>query len=329
MFLNDVSIKEKDLQFKNFALNWIETKLKHKLKPSSYLTKISSLENYVNPYIGEILIHKLSHKDIQDMINQLTERGLSYSITKKAYEVVTGALRYYRVLSNQSFNPSEGIELPQNIKPDIANHNYFTAEERKLFEVEAHKTHQNGTPVYRNAPALLFLMYTGLRISEALALTWADIDFEDNSIYINKSAQYLCLDGKYEMLTQHSTKTASSVRVIPMTQKSREALIELKRMSDGNNVISTINGKSPTPQSLGLSLTRISRNAGIIGQHETRGLHSLRHTFATMLFENNCPVKIVSELLGHSNTKITENIYIHIIQKQKIKAIEDLDKYCE
>ncbi len=136
MFLNDVSIKEKDLQFKNFALNWIETKLKHKLKPSSYLTKIRTLENYVNPYIGEILIHKLSHKDIQDMINQLTESGLSYSITKKAYEVVTGTLRYYCVLSNQSFNPSEGIELPQNIKPDIANHNYFTAEERNFLKLK-------------------------------------------------------------------------------------------------------------------------------------------------------------------------------------------------
>lgn len=57
------------------------------------------------------------------------------------------------------------------------------------------------------------------------------------------------------------------------------------------------------------------------------GVHTLRHTFASMLFQNGCDVKIVSEILGHSNTKITENIYIHILQQQKIKAIQDIDKY--
>ena len=56
--------------------------------------------------------------------------------------------------------------------------------------------------------------------------------------------------------------------------------------------------------------------------------HSLRHTFATMLFENGCSIKIVSELLGHYDTRVTENTNIQVIQKQKIKSIEDLDKYC-
>ena len=44
----------------------------------------------------------------------------------------------------------------------------------------------------------------------------------------------------------------------------------------------------------------------------------LRHTFATMLLNNGCEIKVVSELLGHSNTKITEKIYIHVIQKQRV-----------
>ena len=72
----------------------------------------------------------------------------------------------------------------------------------------------------------------------------------------------------------------------------------------------------------------MARNAGIIGKDEIREAHSLRHTFATMLFENGYSIKKVSELLGHCDTRVTENTYIHIIQKQKIKAIEDLDKYC-
>ena len=58
------------------------------------------------------------------------------------------------------------------------------------------------------------------------------------------------------------------------------------------------------------------------------GVHTLRHTFASMLFQNGCDIKVVSEILGHSDTKITENIYIHVIQQQKVKAIQGIDKFC-
>ena len=177
---------------------------------------------------------------------------------------------------------------------------------------------------------MIMLMYTGLRIGEALALTWDDINFNEKLIDVNKSTIYIPVDGKYESIVQNSGKTDSSMRVLPMASKAIEALIELKEMSDDSNlVISTVNGKSPTRASLGKSLTRMCRNAGIITKDEYRSVHTLRHTFATMLFENGCSIKIVSELLGHCDTRVTENTYIHVIQKQKIKAIEDLDKYCE
>ncbi|MBR4051240.1 MAG: site-specific integrase [Clostridia bacterium] len=162
-----------------------------------------------------------------------------------------------------------------------------------------------------------------------MALTWDDIDFKENMIDINKSTVYIPVNGKYESVVQNSGKTDSSMRLLPMASKAREALIELKEMSDDSNlVITTINGNSPTRASLGKSLTRMCRNAGIIGKDEYRSVHTLRYTFATMLFENGCSIKIVSELLGHCDTRVTENTYIHVIQKQKIKAIEDFDKYC-
>jgi site-specific recombinase XerD len=48
-----------------------------------------------------------------------------------------------------------------------------------------------------------------------------------------------------------------------------------------------------------------------------------------MLFANGCDVKVVSDLLGHSDTKITENIYIHLLQQQKVKAIQGIDEYSD
>ena len=318
-----------DLRFDNFAMNWMLTKEKYKLKPGSYDTKMSTLTKYVIPAIGHISIAKIKHKDIQNMVNDLTTRGLSYSTVKKAYEVITCCHKHYRSISGQSYNPAEGIELPINIKPDLAEHNYFTFEERQKLEEELSRTYSNGAPVYRFAPVIMLLLYTGIRIGEALALTWDDIDFNENLIDINKSSVYIPVNGRYEVVIQNNLKTDSSMRVLPMSSKAKKALIQLKEISNNSNfVITTTKGKSPTRASIGRSLTRMAKNAGIIGKDETRGAHSLRHTFATMLFENGCSIKIVSELLGHCDTRVTENTYIHIIQKQKIKAIEDLDKYC-
>lgn len=323
-------ISNPSLRFDNFSLEWMTTKEKYTLKPSSYDTKMRTLTKYVIPAVGHLSISKIKAKDIQKMINDLTAAGLSYSTVKKAYEVISCCHRYYRMIYKQTYNPAAGIELPQNIRPDIAKHNYFTFDERKRLEEEMSRTYSNGAPVYRFAPIIMLLMYTGMRIGEASALTWDDIDFTENLIDINKSIIYIPIDGKYETITQSSVKTDSSIRILPMSRKAREALIKLKEMSGNSNlVLNTVNYKTPTRASIGKSLTRMCRNAGIIGKDETRGVHTLRHTFATMLFENGCSIKIVSELLGHCDTKVTENIYIHDIQKQKIKAIEDLDKYCK
>ena len=54
-------------------------------------------------------------------------------------------------------------------------------------------------------------------------------------------------------------------------------------------------------------------------------LHTLRHTFSTNLFKNGVDIKVISELLGHSDISITYNIYTHVIKEQKKKAVEVLD----
>lgn len=58
---------------------------------------------------------------------------------------------------------------------------------------------------------------------------------------------------------------------------------------------------------------------------EHGSLHTLRHTFATRLFRNGIDIKVISELLGHSDISITYDIYTHIIQAQKKKAVDVLD----
>ena len=57
-----------------------------------------------------------------------------------------------------------------------------------------------------------------------------------------------------------------------------------------------------------------------------RNLHNIRHTYATKLFEKEIPLKTVQMLLGHSNINITADIYTHVVQKEKAKAVDKLNE---
>ncbi len=114
-----------------------------------------------------------------------------------------------------------------------------------------------------------------------------------------------------------------------MSEMTIKVLQELKKINgDKKYVMSTTSGNQVTPRNINRMFHSILKQTGIISdENNTYGVHTLRHTFASMLFQNGCDVKVVSDILGHSDTKITENIYIHVIQQQKVKAIQDIDKY--
>jgi len=331
LLLNGAESKTEGRTFREFSKEWLNSTLKSKLKPLSYQRKVSTLENQVYKHIGGIRIDKLTHSQIQKMVNDLSESGLSYSTVKKAYEAINGCLRYYRIKTSMSFNPCEGITLPEAKRKSNSDIKYFTDEERKLIVNEATRQYSNGKYVYRLGWAFVLLTYSGLRAGELCALTWNDIDFKERTISVTKNvAEVRERDesGKSHSLLkiQNNTKTHSGIRIIPMTEKACAALTELQKITGQNEyIITSSNGKIIRPTRLDRTFYQLLTAINL----KKVGVHSLRHTFATMLFKNGCEVKVVSELLGHSNTKITENIYIHLIQQQRVKAIASIDKYSD
>lgn len=331
LLLNGTEVATEDRTFREFADEWVNVILKPKVKPLSYQRKVSTLENQVYPHIGNIPISKLTHSKIQKMINDLNESGLSYSTIKKAYEAVSGCMRYYRIETSTSFNPCEDITLPEANRKEDSDIEFFTKEERIRIVEEATRTYQDGKHVYRLGWMFVLMLYSGMRVGEVCALTWDDIDFSARTINVRKNAVEVREkdeDGESHsvLITQNSTKTRSGTRIIPMTEKAYHALSKLQKITgDCEYIISSSKGKRIRPSRIDRSFHLILDAIGL----KRVGVHTLRHTFATMLFHNGCEVKVVSELLGHSNTKITENIYIHVIQEQKVKAIQSIDKFSD
>ena len=328
LLLNNGNFNPNEVTFREFATNWVENILKPSVKISSYARKVSTLENQVFEHLGDIPINKITYYDVQSMVNRLAGQGLSYSTIKKAFEAVSGCVKYYRIQTRIPFNPCEGVSLPQNLKPDDSDFKFFEKADRDKIVAESTRMYANGKPVYRLGWAFVLLMYSGMRIGELCALTWKDIDFAERTIRIDKTALTVNLKGHSPLIVQDSTKTKSGYRIIPMTQKAYDALMELRRVTgEETYIITSANHKQIRPDRMNKTFHDILTAIGIMDGKKSFGVHALRHTFASMLFLNGCEVKVVSEILGHKDTKVTENIYIHLIQRQKVKAMQDIDKY--
>ena len=259
----------------------------------------------------------LRFSEIQNMVDILVQKGLSYSTIKKAYEAASACHRYFRIENRISYDPFDGIVLPTSLEKDIGKIKFFNKEEREKIVNTLRKENSEGQRNYRLGEVYILLMYTGMSVGELCALKWDDIDFENKIIRVDKNAIEVTKE-EGRILTQNSAKTRHSIRFIPMTNKAYEALIHLKEITGNEEyIITSSNHNRIRPSKLTNEFKRILVSIGI----QLCGVHTLRHTFASMLFNNGCDVRIVSELLGHTNTKVTVHInYPHISDYLKVKV---------
>ncbi|EAE6002146.1 site-specific integrase [Listeria monocytogenes] len=151
---------------------------------------------------------------------------------------------------------------------------------------------------------ILLIIKTGLRFSEALALTPSDFDFSTQKININKTWDYKMVTGSFQ-----PTKNESSNRKIQIDWQLAMQFSQLIKMKDPDKPIfvksrvfnSTINNR----------LKVLCENANI----PTITIHSLRHTHASLLLFAGVSIASVANRLGHSSMTTTQETYLHIIQE--------------
>ena len=118
------------------------------------------------------------------------------------------------------------------------------------------------------------------------------------------------VDGKNT--AQRTTKTESGKRTIPLNARAMEAIRHLKaqRIIGCSYVFATQTGKYLSYRNLLATMETACEAAGV----EHRGLHALRHSFASNLYARGVEVKIISKLLGHASTQITYDRYVHFFE---------------
>jgi len=318
----------KAVTVKSYMNNWLQNYKKHEIKPSTYDIIEATCNNLIYPRIGDFQFSAVKSSDIQNMINDLTDRGYSYSTIRKVYNYTKAAYTFACERKEISEIPFVRISLPKNIKKDVSDIVFFNEDEIKLIKEHALTKFPNSDAyVFRYGYAILLLLYTGLRCGELLGLKWENVDFENKTIKIKNNLKQVknrddSIDQKYIVIEQ-TVKTKSSQRTVPLSDMAIEALRYYEKMkTDSPYVLSTKQGKPVSARNLDRAFRNILERAGI---DKRAGVHSLRHTFASLLFKKKVDVKTVSEVLGHYDVSITYNIYIHIIDEQKTKAIEQLN----
>ena len=315
-----------------FMTNWLVTYKQPNLKPTSFDRLEMTLQKHIFPYLGKRQIGNLTADDIQRHLNSLNDMGFSFSTIKKVRDAFSACFKWGVAARKLQFNPMDAVIIPskkgkagkKKIDDDVK---FFSVEEQDLLIQYATEKYMNGVPVHKWGYVIPLLLNTGLRVGELLGLQWErDVDFVKRTLSIENSIVVIKNRDKKKstticLLEQDSVKSTAGERTIYLNDEALDALKHLYEITGKMKyVITSKNGQPVHPSTIERLMRNVKRRAGL-PDGENLGPHALRHSFASNLFRNGVDIKIISELLGHSEVGITMDIYTHIISDQKEKAL--------
>lgn len=337
--ISNVAKKETLYQY---LVNWLKTYKSISVKNTTYDGLEDAIEVRIKPYdIANIQLANLSPNLCQQYINELVNSKKKYSLATitKTYNLLNNCLNYAEGVGDINKNPMTYVKLPSadKVQTPVKETMFFTYDEVKIICTQARKTYNNNKPIYYYGDIIILLIYTGMRIGECLGLKWEDIDFENNTICIDNTIAVVSNrdfnSNKKTMTTDTSPKTKKSIRTIPISKNAKEALQHFQSLckqpiNPKSYIVVSQNGNISNSRNIRRTLDSILEGCGLKekGVNKGYGLHSLRHTFVSMLLAKGADIKVISELVGHEKVSTTYNIYAHLIPEQKQTSIKLLDE---
>ena len=314
--------------------NWLKVFKFPSVERTTYDRYECTAINQIYPLIGNKIVGNITAADIKKVLNHWMNEGYAYTTVKKVH-VILGD--YFKYLTQQELIQRN----PMNSAPMIKKSNFyaiqekeelptsetvtiFTAEEIEKLKAEASKAYGTGKKLYRQADAYILMLNTGLRAGEMLGVLNSDIDLKNRVIHLQRGVKVVnkrngteLIDGSTEIKIG-KLKSATSKRDVPLNDTAVQMIEQLRAeyyFGENSPLVCDENGNYTKPEVFRRRYHRLLEGAGI----ESKGLHSLRHTFATNLVNGikqpdgtikALTVKQVADLLGHSTTQVTEMYYV-------------------
>nr|OTO10158.1 hypothetical protein A5880_000841 [Enterococcus sp. 4G2_DIV0659] len=264
--------------------------------------------------MGEKNITHLTVEYIRTYADSLEETGLSYGTISNIVVILKKILEEAVTQNIITSNPCNYIQRIN--RKHQTRKLTLTMNEQKQLEQFAFQ--ENG------CSAIILALYSGLRIGEISGLKWSDIDFEKETISVNRTIYRIYSQKSSEHKTEvfiGAPKTDQSYRVVPIAQNLKQYLLRTKSVSTSGYVVSCKN-KLAEPRVIRYRFKKVVQLSGI----RNISFHSLRHTFATRCLEKGVDISSISKLLGHTSTKMTLDTYTDSMLESRQKAISKIDQ---
>ena len=314
--------------------NWLQVFKFPSVERTTYDRLECTAKNQIYAILGNKVVGNIKSADIKNLLNHWMNEGYAYTTVKKVYVILNEYFRYLTqqeliaknpmqsapMIKKANFLAAQGKEnLPTNETVTI-----FTPEEIVKIKEEASKQYATGKKLYKQAGAFILMLNTGLRTGEVLGLLNSDIDLENRVLHVQRGVKQRNVRDEYEQVGPKTEmvvgklKSASSKRDVPLNDTAIQAIKEMREeiyLGEDFPLIPDINGNFLKPERFRRRYYRLLDGAGV----EHRGLHSLRHTFATNLVNGvkqpdgtilSLTPKQVADILGHSTSQITEMYYV-------------------
>jgi len=322
-----VYVEPSKLTLSEYLDQWLENHSKTRLSPMSAFRYKKEIENRIKPVIGHIRLEHLTPLAIQSFVDEIEKAGWLKSDKPLSAEMITYDLKIIKRALKQAVkwgliprNPASDIAAPQATKNKEMN---ILTEEQIKNLLSTLKTGKD----FQKYVLILLLVSTGLRLGEALALTWDDIDFEPENevILVNKTIQRV--DGEILIKPPKTESSNRKVTIDPILaaalkrhstkQKERRLMLGSKWKGKGNHVFTGPTGGLTVNSTIENWWIQFRKQNGLEGIR----LHDMRHTHAThLLASGKIDIKTIAQRLGHKNAAMTLNIYSHVLPAKEREA---------
>lgn len=322
---------------------------KTELRDSTRSNYLYTWDHFIKDGFGKKIVGDVKYSDVLYFYNDLiTNKGLSVNTLESINTVLHPTFELAVRDDIIRKNPTNGAYA------EIKKRHGGCRKLRHALSVEQQRSFMNyvaNSPIfYVWYPLFTFLLGTGCRIGEAIGLRWEDVNMEKRMIDINHSLTYYARrdDSFVCEFKVSKPKTEAGIRIIPMMEPVYQVLQEeydrqteegfCESVVDGmtNFVFTNRYGNPHNPASINRAIKRIvdAHNAEeqIKAKREKRepvivprfSCHIFRHTFASRFCENETNVKVIQEVMGHSDVSTTMNIYAEVNNQVTRESLDNL-----
>ena len=303
----------------------------------SGVIEIKTMQSY-KPHVeraverfGDSYVKDITPDEVQAFIDYLASKRFARDTVRRSLNVLRMIINY-EITSPGSLtriNPCTAVKIPKGLSKTRRE----PPTEEQLVKV---------TPDSNFGLFAYFLLYTGLRRGELLALKWEDIDFDNHAIRIKEVATY----ASNQADVKQRTKTSAGIRNVALLDVLEDVLRKTKHQSQKWYVFGGEKPLSATQfrkgwlswcRSVGLAEADVTTHKGKNGHTYTNTKwkplvtpHQFRHEYASMLEDAQISEFAAKNQLGHSSILVTKDIYTHIRERKAGKTVaDDLNKYLQ